>query len=311
MTSDSLHDDYSLLNDLEPIAARALDDHLRHAEEWYPHAYVPWSEGANFDGVLAGEEWQAEQSRLNTAARDGLIHNLLSEDNLPSYHRVVTELFGRDGAWGTWVNRWTAEEGRHGLAIRDYLLVTRSADPVALEDTRRQHAERGYDIDYRGDVLASLIYVTLQELATRVSYRNIRRVCGDYACEALLQRIAQDENRHMLFYRSVLTDAVKLRPDQALRACADVVESFRSPGHGAPGFTALALSMVRSGIYTPACHHEEVLMPVMRFLGVFDLCGLRADGEQARERLSAALDRSETRARRFSSLDPSPASALI
>jgi len=36
--------------------------------------------------------------------------------------RVVSEvvLFGREGAWGTWVHRWTAEEGRHAIAIRDY-----------------------------------------------------------------------------------------------------------------------------------------------------------------------------------------------
>ena len=41
--------------------------------------------------------------------------NLLTEDNLPSYHREIADAFGRDGAWGTWVHRWTAEEGRHAL----------------------------------------------------------------------------------------------------------------------------------------------------------------------------------------------------
>ena len=66
-------------------------------------------------------------------ARTSLIVNLLTEDNLPSYHHEIATVFGRDGAWGTWVHRWTAEEGRHAIAIRDYLLVTRSVDPVALE----------------------------------------------------------------------------------------------------------------------------------------------------------------------------------
>jgi Fatty acid desaturase len=32
----------------------------------------------------------------------------------------IYESFGTDGAWGTWIGRWTAEEGRHGIAIRDY-----------------------------------------------------------------------------------------------------------------------------------------------------------------------------------------------
>ena len=43
--------------------------------------------------------------------------NLLTEDNLPSYHREIATRFGRDGAWGTWVGRWTAEENRHGIAM--------------------------------------------------------------------------------------------------------------------------------------------------------------------------------------------------
>ena len=46
-------------------------------------------------------------------ARTALVVNLLTEDNLPSYHRDIYESFGTDGAWGTWISRWTAEEGRH------------------------------------------------------------------------------------------------------------------------------------------------------------------------------------------------------
>ena len=38
-----------------------------------------------------------------------MIVNLLTEDNLPSYHREIATFFGRDGAWGAWVGRWTAE----------------------------------------------------------------------------------------------------------------------------------------------------------------------------------------------------------
>ncbi|KOV57972.1 acyl-ACP desaturase [Streptomyces sp. MMG1121] len=295
------HDDTALVLELEPIAGRALDAHLKSAEEWYPHQYVPWSKGTNFDGVLGGEPWDPERRVITQAARDGLLHNLLSEENLPAYHRVVSEVFGEDGAWGAWINRWTAEEGRHGMAIRDYLMVTRAADPVALEDARREHVQRGYGIDYHGDFLGSLIYVTLQELATRVSYRNIRKVCGDSACEALMHRIAQDENRHMLFYRTVLDSAMEIEPDRVVSACAEVIATFRSPGHGAPGFGQLALSMMRSGIYTPACHHYEVVVPLMRFLRVFDMPSLRSDGESSREKLAGIMEKSELRARRFAS----------
>ena len=52
--------------------------------------------------------------------------------------------FTMDGAWGYWVNRWTAEENRHGIALRDYLVVTRAVDPVELEQLRIEQVTRGF-----------------------------------------------------------------------------------------------------------------------------------------------------------------------
>ena len=124
-----------LLNQLEAAVGENLDRHLASAEAWMPHEYVPWSEGRNFAG-LGGEPWSIEQSKLSPIARTALEVNLLTEDNLPSYHAELRRTFGREGAWGVWVNQWTAEEGRHASCIRDYLLVTRGVDPEQLEHAR-------------------------------------------------------------------------------------------------------------------------------------------------------------------------------
>src|SRR5919205_2493286 len=93
-----------LLRELEPVVEENLNRHLSTAKEWFPHEYVPWSEGRDFDGVLGGEAWDPEQSGLSETARTALVVNLLTEDNLPSYHREISTVLGRDGAWGTWVN---------------------------------------------------------------------------------------------------------------------------------------------------------------------------------------------------------------
>ena len=53
--------------------------------------------------------------------RSALLVNLLTEDNLPHYFRAIDQIFGADGPWGEWSRRWTAEEGRHSIVIRDYL----------------------------------------------------------------------------------------------------------------------------------------------------------------------------------------------
>ncbi|MGV9762461.1 acyl-ACP desaturase [Micromonospora tulbaghiae] len=289
----------ALLTELEPVVEKNLDRHLSLAKEWFPHEYVPWSEGRTFDGPLGGEAWSPEDSTLPEVARTALIVNLLTEDNLPSYHHEIATLFGRDGAWGTWVHRWTAEEGRHGTAIRDYLTVTRAVDPVALERARMVHMSAGYQNVHDQEMLHSLAYVSFQELATRISHRNTGRATGDPTCEALLARVAADENLHMVFYRNLLGAAFELAPSQAMRAVADVLAEFQMPGVGIDGFARKSVAIALAGIYDLRQHRDEVVMPVLRQWNLFDVTGLNADGETAREQIAAHLDTLETQASRF------------
>jgi len=292
-------DQTGLLIELEPVVEANLDRHLSLAKEWFPHEYVPWSDGRTFDGILGGAPWREDDSTLPDVARTALIVNLLTEDNLPSYHHEIATLFGRDGAWGTWVHRWTAEEGRHGIAIRDYLTVSRAVDPVALERARMMHMESGYANAHDDEALHSIAYVAFQELATRISHRNTGRATGDPIAEQLLARVAADENLHMVFYRNLLAAAFDLAPNQAMRAVADVVTSFQMPGVGIEGFGRKALSIALAGIYDLRQHRDEVLQPVLRHWNVWDRTGLDPEGEKAREELAATMQELDTQATRF------------
>ena len=127
--------DLQLLHELEPFVEKYLNRHLSMHKPWNPHDYIPWSDGKNFY-ALGGQDWVPEQSQLSDLAQVAMVQNLMTEDNLPSYHREIAMNFGLDGPWGTWVNRWTAEENRHGIALRDYLVVTRAVDPGELEKLR-------------------------------------------------------------------------------------------------------------------------------------------------------------------------------
>lgn len=287
-----------LLHELEPVVADELNRHEKLAKEWFPHEYIPWSEGRDFDGPYGGEPWQESDSKLPEPARVSLIVNLLTEDNLPSYHHEIATTFGRDGAWGTWVHRWTAEEDRHGTAIRDYLTVTRAVDPVKLERARMAHMQSGFITEY-DTMLQQLAYVSFQELATRIAHRNTGTASGDEGCERLLARIAADENLHMLFYRNLLRAAFDLDPDQTMRAVTDVVTTFQMPGSNIAGFSRMAMTIAHEGIYDLQLHLDDVLMPVLRQWAVFDQTGLGPEGEKAREELAAYLKRTEETAARF------------
>ncbi|MGB4690358.1 MAG: acyl-ACP desaturase, partial [Candidatus Nanopelagicales bacterium] len=245
-----------------------------------------------------GTDWTPDEQRYSEAARTSLIINLLTEDNLPSYHHEIATIFGRDGAWGTWVGRWTAEENRHGIAIRDYLVVTRAVDPVALERARMQHMVAGFSATHPG-LLAGLSYVSFQELATRVSHRNTGTATGDPLAEALLSRIATDENLHMVFYRNVLNAAFEVSPDATMQAVTNSVRDFAMPGHGIDGFTRKAVEIAVAGIYDIGQHRNDVVMPVLRYWKVFERNNFGPDGEIARQELADMLDVMDVQAKRF------------
>ena len=287
-----------LVRELEPVAARELERHLSMAKEWFPHQYVPWGQGTDFDGEYDGAAWAEDQSPVDGVARTALVVNLLTEDNLPSYHRALSDAVGRDSAWGEWVHRWTAEEGRHAIAMRDYLTVTRSVDPVALERERMDHMSRGFTSNAERNVLTTMSYVSFQELATRIAHRNTGRSTDDPGCDRLLQRIAADENLHMLFYRNVMLAAFELDPDASMQAVVEIAEDFAMPGSEVEGFTRRSLTIALAGIYDLRIHHDEVLAPVLRAWNVWDRTDFGPAGETARERLAtfmAGLDAAATR----------------
>ncbi|SEO99708.1 acyl-ACP desaturase [Trujillonella endophytica] len=287
----------ALLTELEPVVADNLDRHLSLAKEWHPHDFVPWSEGRDF-AALGGEDWSPEQSRLDETARAAMITNLLTEDNLPSYHREIATRFGRDGAWGQWVGRWTAEENRHGIALRDYLLVTRGVDPVALERARMDYMTSGYDSGDKSP-LEALAYVSFQELATRVSHRNTGRATGDPIADKLLARIATDENLHMVFYRNLMAAAFDIDPDLSMQAVTTEVVGFAMPGAGMAGFRRMSTLIAKAGIYDLRLHHDEVVSPVLRAWRVFERTDLGAAGEKAREELAEFVTGLDAAASRF------------
>lgn len=291
MSEESAKIQSRLIRDLEPIVAVELERHLKVQKMWYPHEYVPWSEGRDFAGPLNGDAWDAKDTKLTSIAQDSLVLNLMTEDNLPSYHTEIVLSMGRDGAWGTWIDRWTAEEGRHSIVIRDYLMVAREVDPYELEDLRMAHMSLGYETPYENDMLHTIAYVTFQELATRISHRNTGKISNDEIVEGMMQRISLDENLHMLFYRNTISAALELEPDAAMRAITDVVTNFAMPGANMPGFGRKAVQIALAGIYDLSQHVDEVVWPVLRAWKIFERNDFSATGLAARDELAAFLEK--------------------
>jgi acyl-[acyl-carrier-protein] desaturase len=284
-----------LLAVLEPTAAKLYDRHMGVAKEWFPHEYVPWSRGRDFDPE---RPWSPDDSdfgdggwQLPDAVRSALFVNLLTEDNLPYYTRDIHSIFGGDSAYGAWARNWTAEEGRHSIAIRDYLTVSRALDPVALERAR-MHQVRGAQVPAPDDLFEALAYLSMQELATRIAHRNTGKLIEDQAGQDIMLRVGNDENLHFLFYRDLATAALEADPSNMMIGIERAVRNFAMPGTGIENFDALAKEIAKAGIYDFKIHHEQILVPVViRHWKVADVTGLSPEGEKARDSLVKRVDK--------------------
>jgi acyl-[acyl-carrier-protein] desaturase len=299
----------ALLNELEPTAARLLDRHMATTKEWFPHDFVPWSRGQDFE---ADYEWSADEVQLAPEVRSSLFVNLLTEDNLPYYFRTIERMFGRDSAWGVWARRWTAEEGRHSIVIRDYLTVTRAIDPVALERARMAQVECG-EVPEPETPHDGFAYVALQELATRIAHHNTGKLLDDKAGYEVMKKVASDENRHHLFYRDLVTEALKVDPSGMMVALERQVRTFEMPGTGIIDFEVHAKAIAKAGIYDFMIHHDQILQPVViRHWGVEQITGLDAEGEKAQAALLKRIERIGRAGRRMAErrAETEPALAL-
>ncbi|WP_074377196.1 acyl-ACP desaturase [Mycobacteroides abscessus] len=259
--------DLELLHELEPVVEENTHRHLGVFKEWNPHDYIPWSDGKNYK-ALGGQDWDPEQCKL------------------------------MDGPWGTWVNRWTAEENRHSIAIRDYLVVTRSVDPVELEKLRMEQMTRGFspgqnrqggDELFAESLFDSVAYVSFQELATRVSHRNTGVACAEPIAQELLKHISNDENLHMIFYRNMVEAGLEIAPNQAVKSIHKVLDNFTMPGYTIPGFRRNAVTIATGGVYDPQLHLAEVVQPVLRKWRIFERDDINGEGEWYREDLDRII----------------------
>jgi acyl-[acyl-carrier-protein] desaturase len=257
-----------ILHAITPDVEQLLERHLETTKEWFPHEYVPYSRGRDH---MEGHQWTPEDAdlagaQLSEEVRSALLVNLLTEDNLPYYFRTVERMFGKDGAWGEWARRWTAEEGRHSMAIYGYITVTRAIDPVELERSRMVQVSKGEAPDPE-TTHEGFIYLALQELATRISHRNTGAQLGDVVGFNMLKRVCSDENLHQLFYRD---------------------------------FERHAKAIARAGIYDLQIHHEQILAPVvLRQWDAANIAGLSGEGAAAQERLMKRIATSERVAKRY------------
>jgi acyl-[acyl-carrier-protein] desaturase len=179
--------------------------------------------------------------------------NLLTEEGLPHFHRILATYLGSTSFWCRWTNLWTAEEDRHGAVLHDYARDSKILDNPVLERLQFDYLRAGFEPEWDRDPYRVFVYTTLQERATQVSHANTGRLASE--CEPVigevLANVAKEEARHYTFYRAIFKEVLARDPDRALVSAASVMPAIDMPGVNIPGFREMADVVRRAGIYGP------------------------------------------------------------
>jgi len=275
-----------VLGAMEGFIRKQIEAHKAKRKLWFPNELQPADAGS-------GSEDEALLTRLRDAAKGipvavlvALALNLLTEEGLPHFHRLIAVHFGSGNVWAEWNNTWTAEEDRHGCAIRDYVRDARLYQMTALEKLQYAYIEAGFDPEWEQDPYRLLAYTSLQEKATQVSHSNTGRMAGtaEPRLQRVLAHISGDESRHYAFYRAAFGEILKHDPNQALQSLQKVTLGFAMPGHSVAGFTDLSEVIRRGNIFGPR-QYQDIVEELLEHWDIGGLTGLNAAGEEARDKL--------------------------
>lgn len=275
-----------VLTSLEPLVRQLMERHKEQRKLWMPSDLMP----ADAEGGAEQEaEIQAIRERargLPDSVRVAIALNLLTEEGLPHFHRLVAQYMGHDGVWADWNNLWTAEEDRHGCVLRDYVREARVFNMAALERLQYQYIEAGFNPQWHADAYRLLAYTSLQEKATQTAHSNAGRIAAQYEpkLQRILAHISADESRHYAFYRDSFSAVLKADTNRALIALASVAPALAMPGHTIEGYAQMSEVERRSGIYGPR-EYMRLVEDLVKHWAIDALTGLSSIGRSAQEKI--------------------------
>ncbi len=217
--------------------------------------------------------WGQTNPRLDPAIAHVVESFCAVELYLPDYTSKILPVVrpSRGRVW--FYANWGYEESKHSLAMADWLLRSRQRSDEQMADLENSVFAHEWNLPHDSH-LGMLVYAMVQELATGLNYRNLRRRCaergGDPALERMLNFVAIDEQAHYDFFRRCVR--LYLAHDRAatLEQMRRVMNNFAMPAiHDLLNDSRQRVAQVKElGIFDENMYYSEVYLPVLANLGV-------------------------------------------
>jgi acyl-[acyl-carrier-protein] desaturase len=167
---------------------------------------------------------------------------------------------------------WGYEESKHSLALGDWLVKAGMRSEEQMADLEGLVFADLWQIPYTSHV-ALLAYAMVQERATGLNYRNLRRRAqergGDPALEQLLMLIAVDEQAHHTFFLEAIALHLKHDREGTLEHMRQVMNAFVMPAiYAMVGGRQRVARIKELEIFNDNLYYQEVYLPILEALGV-------------------------------------------
>jgi acyl-[acyl-carrier-protein] desaturase len=279
---------------LENKVKKWMEQHLEKRKLWFSNDYLPADEKNSDNQEKAILKLRERVRGIKDSARVAIGLNLITEEGLPHFHRLLAKYLGDDSFWTKWNNMWTAEEDRHGAVLRDYARDSRLFNFSRLEQMQYAYQEKGFSPDWDKDPYRVFVYTTLQERATQYSHKNTGDFIGndEPLIQGILNSIASDEAKHFNFYRNVFKEILDVDPNHALESALSILPAIDMPGISMPNFREMADVIRREGIYGPR-DYKKFVEEAIKFWKIEILQGLNEAGRKAQEKIMKIPQRLE------------------
>lgn len=268
-----------ILAQLEPNVRQLMSAHEQKRELWFPGDLLPSTQTVSDVECL-----QQRAAQIPDVFRVALAVNLLTEEGLPHFHRLIATCLGEDNFWQDWNNLWTAEEDRHGNVLRDYCRLTAIVNLSKLERLQFAYLRNGFRARVRRSPYTMFVYTTLQERATQIAHMRTADAVRPFEpmLSSILRRISSEEARHFAFYRHIFGEIIRMDTGPALEAAAQALQSFAMPGRSIPGFSDMTEVVSSAGIYGLK-DYVTLLTEQISFWRIESLSNLDDNGKRNRD----------------------------
>jgi acyl-[acyl-carrier-protein] desaturase len=283
-----------------------LNDHAAHAPQaegspvdeaaatynrraWLPYEVAPDIEGPR---ISKDDLWTPASTRSNMIeyvatplGRAAVLVNGITEEKLPGYFAEINQFLGP--IFAEWSNRWTAEEHKHGVSIKNYIDETLVIDPRVFESLVFTELA-AMNVPHPKSTLHGVIYVVIQELMTKIAHANTGEILDDDGYNLFTKHLAIDETNHHVVYLSCAKVAFQHDPSRFITAYRDVIRDFGMPGEGLAEFKKLTQTLALGGILSAADYakHFEAIVSLKDLnIWAFDDSDLTPEAAQARQEI--------------------------